>query len=42
MPKDMFYLTVTRESRATEIAEYIDLERQVLLQITEIERSLTF
>jgi hypothetical protein len=42
MPKDFFYLTITRESMKEQIVEYLELEKQVLAQIADIEKQLTF
>jgi hypothetical protein len=42
MPVDFFYLTINREDVQDEITEYLELERQVLSQIAEIEKQLTF
>lgn len=42
MPKDFFYFVVTREEVQAEIDEYLALERQVLAEIAEIEKELTF
>lgn len=42
MPKDFFYLTIKREDMQEQIDEYLELERQVLRQVAEIEKQLTF
>lgn len=42
MPKDFFYLTITRKEMDAEIKEYFEMENQVLAQIAELEKSLTF
>ena len=43
LPKiDFFYLTVTREELKDKIAEYLQLERETLAKIAEIEAQLTF
>jgi predicted phage-related endonuclease len=42
MPKDLFWLTKTREEVQEEVNEYLEVEKQVLAQIAEIEKSLTF
>ncbi len=42
MPKDFFYLTANRSDYEEQIKEYLELEKQVLLQIEEIEKELTF
>lgn len=41
-PIDMFYLTIKREDKVEEIAEYLELERQVLEEVKHIEDQLTF
>lgn len=42
MPKDFFYITVKREDIQVEIEEYFILEKEVLAEISEIEKLLTF
>ena len=42
MPKDFFFLTIKREDVKEKIAEYLEIERMVLIQIAEIEKQLTF
>lgn len=42
MPIDFFYLTIQRKEMQTQVDEYLELERQVLKQIAEIEKQLTF
>lgn len=42
MPKDFFYFTVSREEKEKEIAEYLELERQVLKDVERVENELTF
>jgi hypothetical protein len=42
MPIDFFYLMKTRAEVAEQVAEYLELERQVLQEIAEIEAQLTF
>jgi len=42
MPKDFFYLTVTRESIKNEINECLEVEIKTLREISEIEKLLTF
>lgn len=42
MPKDLFWLTVERKGVQERVDEYLELERQVLTQIAEIEQKLTF
>lgn len=42
MPKDFFYLTITRESKQKEIDEYFEIEKQVLVEIDQIVNDLTF
>lgn len=37
-----FYLEIDRESKASEIAEYLEYERQVLEEVNEIVTKLTF
>ncbi len=42
MPKDFFYLTINRKDVQKEIDEYLQLQRDVLAEIAEIEKQLTF
>lgn len=42
MPKDFFYVTVTREEVQKKVDEYLELEKQVLQEIAEIESQFTF
>lgn len=42
MPKDFFFHKVERVSVAEKIAEYLEIEREALLKIKEIEDKLTF
>lgn len=42
MPKDFFYITVTREEVQKKVDEYLELEKQVLQEISEIESQFTF
>lgn len=42
MPKDFFFLEVKRTDVKEKIKEYLELERQVLKEIEEIEKQLTF
>lgn len=42
MPKDFFYFEVNRKNVAEKVAEYFELEKQVLAEIAEIEKQLTF
>jgi len=42
MPKDFFYLTVSRKDVVDKVVEYLELEKRVLREIEEIERQLTF
>lgn len=42
MPKDFFYLTVNRKDVQQKVEEYLQLEKDVLIQITAIEEQLTF
>jgi hypothetical protein len=39
---DFFYFTVTRKEKEGEIQEYLQLERDTLVKIAEIEKMLTF
>lgn len=41
-PKDLFYLTITRKEMKEKIAEYLDLEREVIKKVLEIENQFTF
>ncbi len=42
MPKDFFYLTVQREGIQEQVDEYLQIERDALTKIAEIEKQLTF
>lgn len=42
MPKDFFYLTFTRDGLKEKVAEYLEMEKNVLLDIAKIEGELTF
>lgn len=42
MPKDFFYHKVERVNVAEKIAEYLEMEREALIKIKEIEDKLTF
>jgi predicted phage-related endonuclease len=42
MPKDFFYLTTVRAGLEVAIEEYLEMEKQVLAQVAEIEKSFTF
>ena len=42
MPKDFFYFEINREEKETEIAEQITMERQILSEMLEDEKKLTF
>jgi len=42
MPKDFFYFEVKRKDVKEKVAEYLELEREVLKEIAEIEKKLTF
>lgn len=42
MPRDFFYLTITRKDMQVKIDEALALERQVLADIAKIEAQLTF
>ncbi len=42
MPKDFFYFEIKRTDVQAEIDEYLALEKQVLAEIAEIEKELTF
>ncbi len=42
MPKDFFWLEVTRKSRKEEIDVCLELEKQALLEIEKLENELTF
>lgn len=42
MPKDFFYLTINRKDITDKVVEYLELEREALKQIKEIEDQLTF
>lgn len=42
MPLDFFYITMERTALQEKIDEYLQLEKQVLAQVAEIESQLTF
>lgn len=42
MPIDLFWFEVNRKDVEAEVKEYLELERQVLAEISEIEQQLTF
>ena len=42
MPKDLFWIEVKREDIEDKVAEYLELERETLKRIGEIEQELTF
>ncbi len=42
MPKDMFWLVIDRKSVQDKVLEYLELEKQVLLKVAEVENQLTF
>jgi len=42
MPKDFFYFSVKRKDVKEKVIEYLELEKQVLKEIEEIEKQLTF
>jgi len=42
MPKDFFYLTINRADIKEEVEEYLELERNILEDISKIEDELTF
>ena len=42
MPKDFFYHKVERVNVAEKIAEYLEMEKEALIKIKEIEDKLTF
>ncbi len=42
MPKDFFYLTIEREGIQEQVDEYLQIERDALTKIAEIEKQLTF
>jgi hypothetical protein len=42
MPKDFFYFEVKRKDVQERVDAYIELERNVLAEIAEIEQQLTF
>ena len=42
MPKDLFWIKVNRSEVAEEVKEYLELEKEALKKISEIEDSLTF
>src|SRR3990167_6790649 len=42
MPKDFFFYEVNRKNVAEKIEEYLEMEKEALKQIKEIEKQLTF
>lgn len=42
MPKDFFWIEVTREEKEDEIKEFLEMEQRVLAEIKEIVTKLTF
>ena len=42
MPRDFFYLTVTRANVQEKVTEYLDYQRRTLAEVEEIVKSLTF
>jgi predicted phage-related endonuclease len=42
MPKDFFYLEINRSEFKEEIKQFLEMEKEVLQKISEIESSLTF
>jgi len=42
MPKDFFYLEVTRKEVEKDVKEYLELEHKMLVEIAEYEKQLTF
>lgn len=42
MPKDLFWLEVKREEVQEKVEQYLELERETLKRIEEIEKELTF
>ncbi len=42
MPIDLFWIEVNRKDVEEEVKEYLELERQVLAEIAELEKQLTF
>lgn len=42
MPKDFFFLTFERKNIQEQVDQYLQLERDTLLKISEIEQKLTF
>lgn len=42
MPRDFFWIDVTRKSVKEKVDEYLEIERQALIEITAIENQLTF
>lgn len=42
MPKDFFYLIILRKDVKDKILEYLELEKQVLKEIDELEKQFTF
>jgi hypothetical protein len=42
MPKDLFWIDVTREQVQEEVEKYLIMESMILEQVKEIEDKLTF
>lgn len=42
MPKDLFWLEFTRADMQERVDEYLALERDILIKVSEIEKQLTF
>lgn len=42
MPKDFFYLTISRNDVQDRITEFLEMEREILRKVAEIEIALTF
>jgi putative phage-type endonuclease len=42
MPKDLFWFEVDRKDKKDEIKEYLELEREVLKQVADIEKQIVF
>lgn len=42
MPKDFFYFTIHRKDVQEKVDEYLELERRVLEQLKELEKTFTF
>lgn len=42
MPKDFFYIEVNRKQVQEEVKEYLQLEKEVLEKVAQIEKELTF